>query len=457
VYHRCEMHRTFIGLLLALPVLLTVLMWGYYDHTLELIGQRLTAGGFPERNFSDLYPRWLGARELLLHGRDPYSQEITREIQRGYYGRPIDSSKPTDPIDEQRFAYPLFVVFLLAPTVTLPFTVVQSSFTLILSAAAVGTVLLWVQAIRLKVGWDKVLLCVLLVPASIPYVEGLQLQQLGVLEAFLFAAAVHALMKEKFVVAGLLLACATIKPQLSVYFIGFVLLWCMGQWGSRKRIAISFLSALTVLVLASEVLLPRWPFEFLAGIPPYLLYTQATTGIHELFGPLGARIVFLVLAVVIVFSAWRAKSEPADSDEFRLTLSLILVFTCIVIPSLAPHNQVLLVPACLLLVKERRRIWAGGRIARSLWCATWLAIAWPWVAGSFLAMILLLNRTGSQQWDLPLATNPLIPILVFAALVPLLVRASGMERSVFVGETPGKGLSPFAPKPFAVAEIGHLH
>jgi hypothetical protein len=296
-----------------------------------------------------------------------------------------------------------------------------------------------------------------LVPASIPYVEGLQLQQLGVLEAFLFAAAVHALMKETFVVAGLLLACATIKPQLSVYFIGFVLLWCMGQWGSRKRIAISFLSALTVLVLASEVLLPRWPFEFLAGIPPYLLYTQATTAIHELFGPLGARIVVLVLAVVIVLSAWRAKSEPADSDEFRLALSLILVFTCIVIPSLAPHNQVLLVPACLLLVKERRRIWAGGRIARSLWCATWLAIAWPWVVGSFLAMILLLNRTGSQRWDLPLATNPLIPILVFAALVPLLVRASGIERSVLVGETPGKGLSPFAPKPFAVAEIGHLH
>src|SRR5262245_46996665 len=27
----------------------------------------------PRGNLSDLYPRWLGARELLLHGRDPYS------------------------------------------------------------------------------------------------------------------------------------------------------------------------------------------------------------------------------------------------------------------------------------------------------------------------------------------------------------------------------------------------
>jgi len=51
----------------------------------------------PRGNLSDLYPRWLGARELLLHGRDPYSPEITREIQRGYYGRELDSSRPNDP------------------------------------------------------------------------------------------------------------------------------------------------------------------------------------------------------------------------------------------------------------------------------------------------------------------------------------------------------------------------
>ena len=35
----------------------------------------------PRGNLSDLYPRWLGARELLLNGRDPYGPEITREIQ----------------------------------------------------------------------------------------------------------------------------------------------------------------------------------------------------------------------------------------------------------------------------------------------------------------------------------------------------------------------------------------
>ncbi len=89
--------RTPTGLVFALLFVLALFMWEYYAHTRQLMDQRLTAAGFPERNFSDLYPRWLGTRELLLHGHDPYSAEITREIQRGYYGRPIDSTRATDP------------------------------------------------------------------------------------------------------------------------------------------------------------------------------------------------------------------------------------------------------------------------------------------------------------------------------------------------------------------------
>jgi hypothetical protein len=419
--HLLPMRASAKHLVSALPFVLVLLMWGYYAHTLQLVQQRLAAGGFPERNFSDLFPCWLGTRELLLNGRDPYSPEITGEIQRGYYGRPIDSSRATDPIDEQRFAYPLFVVFLLAPTISLPFTVVKSLFTLILSASAVWTVLFWIQVMGLKAGRAKIFACILLTLATIPYVEGIQLQQLSVLVAFLLAAAAYALATERFIVAGLLLGIATIKPQLSICFIGCVLLWSVWQWASRKWVAISFLMVLIVFMLASEVLLPRWPFQFLASIPPYLRYTRATTGIRELFGPVGGTIALLFFGAMVAFGAWRAKSEPADSDDFRLAISLVLIFTCIVIPSLAPHNQVLVVPAYLLLVKERKRIRAGGRIARSLWSAAWLTVVWPWVAGALLATTLVFDRGSSRLWDLPLATNPLIPITAFIALVPLLV------------------------------------
>src|SRR5690349_8054542 len=80
----------------------------------------------PRGNLSDLYPRWLGAHELLLHGRDPYSAAVTQAIQIGYYGRAL---APDDPIkDQQGFAYPLYVVFLLAPLVPFDFAGVQAAF-----------------------------------------------------------------------------------------------------------------------------------------------------------------------------------------------------------------------------------------------------------------------------------------------------------------------------------------
>src|SRR5258708_24936178 len=206
----------------------------------------------------------------------------------------MDPTRSCARIGEQRFACPLLVVFLLAPTSPLPFIVVKWLFTAILSVSAVWTVLLWIKVIGLKAGRDKILACILLALATIPYAQGIQLQQLSVLVAFFLAAAGYALAKEKFAIAGLLLATATIKPQLSIYFIGCVLLWSAWEWRSRKWVAVSFFAVLVVFVMASEVLLPRWHLEFMAGIQPYLRYTQATTGIHELFGPVGGTMVLVL-------------------------------------------------------------------------------------------------------------------------------------------------------------------
>ena len=73
-----------------------------------------------ELNFSDLYPRWYGARELLLHRRNPYSLEVTHEIQYWGHGRALTAAQEGS-TDEDRFAYPLYIVFVLAPTVRFSF------------------------------------------------------------------------------------------------------------------------------------------------------------------------------------------------------------------------------------------------------------------------------------------------------------------------------------------------
>src|SRR6266566_2986438 len=113
-----------IGLLIAL-LLAGSMLW--YVQNLLIPYQQADAAlhGRPRGNLSDLYPRWLGTRELLLHHRNPYSAEVTREIQIGYYGRPLDADRAEDPKDQQGFAYPVYVAFFLAPTSFFSFAIVK--------------------------------------------------------------------------------------------------------------------------------------------------------------------------------------------------------------------------------------------------------------------------------------------------------------------------------------------
>src|SRR5215813_2488871 len=81
-------------LLLVVSLLASASTWFYVGRILKPAQvAEAEAHGRPRGNLSDLYPRWLGARELLLHGRNPYSREITVEIQQGYYGRALDPSR----------------------------------------------------------------------------------------------------------------------------------------------------------------------------------------------------------------------------------------------------------------------------------------------------------------------------------------------------------------------------
>src|SRR5258708_9350109 len=114
---------------LLAAVLVAASMWFYFDRI--LIAQQVADAAQHERprgNLSDLYPRWLGARELLLHHRNPYGDDITMEIEKGYYGRVLDPNRPNDPKDRQGFAYPVYVVFLLAPLIGFPYHSVQIFF-----------------------------------------------------------------------------------------------------------------------------------------------------------------------------------------------------------------------------------------------------------------------------------------------------------------------------------------
>src|SRR5438132_1610458 len=99
---------------LVLSLLVSATTWFYMDRVLMPWKQSIEIkSGKLKAQMGDLYPRWVGTRELLLHGRNPYGPEVSHEIQMAFYGHAI-TQKYGDPgvklIDEQRFVYPVYVV-----------------------------------------------------------------------------------------------------------------------------------------------------------------------------------------------------------------------------------------------------------------------------------------------------------------------------------------------------------
>src|SRR5713226_5374860 len=229
-------------------------MW-FYVQTMLIRHQEVYAAAHerPRGNLSDLYPRWLGARELLLHRRNPYSPEVTREIQSGFYGRPLNANNPADPKDQEGFAYPLYVVFLLAPTVLMPFETARLVLKGVLLALTVASVPIWFRVLRLRFDKTRLVIAVALTLASFPIVQGIYLQQLGLLVAFLVVGSVAALVRGRMVLAGSLLAIATIKPQMVALTVIWLCLWAAAEWRQRRMFVVAFAATMAVLLAASEI------------------------------------------------------------------------------------------------------------------------------------------------------------------------------------------------------------
>jgi hypothetical protein len=377
--------------------------------------------GRPIGNNSDLYPRWLGARELLLNHRDPYSQEVGREIQVGYYGRPLDPEKRGDPEDQAGFAYPVYVVFLLWPAVHLKFATVQAVSGWLLLACAAACMPLWVSALKACVHPAAQFAFTLLLFATYPLIQAYYLRQLTLFVALLLAASFIAAARGALIVSGVLLAVATIKPQLAAPLVSALAIWVLGDWRARRRLAWSFLLSLTSLVLAGELVLAGWIVRFMAAMRAYQRYAGELSLLQVLLGRAGGLAISLLLAVALGALAWRHRREPVDGSRFRFVVAAALALDVLVLPKLAPYNQVLLVPALILLWDSRNAMAGLGALARSLHKTTLACLLWQWIAAFVLgALSLLLPLSSLGRFSgMPLYTVYALPVVATLALLVL--------------------------------------
>ncbi|HTC56494.1 MAG TPA: glycosyltransferase family 87 protein [Candidatus Sulfotelmatobacter sp.] len=418
-----------VGLVLA--AVAAASMWFY---VMDILRARQIAEAeakqIPRGNLSDLYPRWLGARELLVHRRNPYSREVTLEIQEGYYGRRLDAARPNDPKDQQGFAYPVYVAFLLAPLVGIPFPALLVIFYWSLVLLTGASVWLWLRTLRWRLPLVGLTACMVLTLGSFPAVQGIKLQQLSLLVAALLAGSSACVASGFLFCGGVLLALATIKPQLAWPLVGWLLLWAIGDWRGRRKLVFGFGLTMILLLGGAEIVLPGWWRMFAEAIGQYRHYTQSQSVLevmlNQIFGSaasggtgrLGGQILAAIAVIACVPLLWKLRVRAADASGFSCATALTLALAVLVVPMYAPYNQVLLLPAILLLVRERAAFLSRSR-GRRLACRLGaLVLGWQWVASLGLTMTywLVSRDLAFRGWEWPFFATFALPVWVFALI-----------------------------------------
>jgi len=413
-------HKPLLAVLLSL--IFAASTWFYFQRV--LIPEQLAyaaAHGIPRGNLSDLYPRGLGARELLLHHRDPDSAEVTREIQIGYYGRPLDPSRPDDPKDQVGFVYPVYVVFLIAPTVHLPFQNVQTVFRVLLWLLSAASVLLWLRFLQWRPSAPILAALLIMTISGFPVVQGIKLQQLTLVVEVMIAGSAALLAGGHLFLAGILLALATIKPQIAVLPAAWLLLWSASQWRERQRLFWGFAFTISLLMGGAECILPGWITSFCQAMLAYRHYAGGGE-LDLLLTPKWGTVLTVLALLGLAGVCWRLRKYPAHSPEFDLVFSLLLAMTLVVIPMASPYNQVLMLPGVFLLARSWSLLWARNSVARFLCVLAAVLILWPWLASLGLMLGALAVPPSSLQgaWAVPLYSMLGIPPVIAGLLALLL-------------------------------------
>jgi hypothetical protein len=312
---------------------------------------------------NDFLARWTGAHYWLVKDTNPYDDQVGLAAQEAFYGRPAD---PTLGESLAHFYYPLYSMLFFGPFGLLPYPLARAIMTTLLVISL--PLLLWL-GLRIAQWKPGVVMTASLMSFSIfwyPGVRTIFLGQFAAINAVFMIAALLAIRHKRDAWAGALLALSTIKPQMSILLIPFVMLWAVSK--KRWNLILWSAGAEILLWVGSLALMPDWPLRWLWQVMDYANYTkpgQPVAIIASYFPAHSKEITMILAGILIIYLgmewvlAWKK-----DDRWFQWTAAMTIVITNLVAFRTATTHFVVMIPAlCIIFNTWIKRLDRRGTLA----------------------------------------------------------------------------------------------
>lgn len=363
----------------------------------------------PYPGFNDYATPWEAARSFFYEGINPYSAQASLNIQTLLYGGPAAPDQQPN-----HYAYPFYTLAVAWPLIHMDYAWATAIWLVACETLLIGALVLQLAAYRWRPPPMVLAALVLLSLLSYPGARGLILGQVSHLVYFLLAALVWSLARGRDRLTGFILALTTLKPQLSVFIVVFVVLWALAE--HRWRLVIAFGLTMAVLLGASFLFLPGWVSGFVDQLLLYPSYIEVSTPaqvVSWLFGG-AARPVELALnglGLALLAAAWWPLLVRGRRERFAWTFMLTLTLSQLIgLRTATPHFIVLMIPLLWYfkqLDRQRRNGWTLLILAAVFvlpWAQFVLTVEvrqeHPWMFVPLpLAMLILLLLSRRVWWS----------------------------------------------------------
>lgn len=382
--------------IIAIIAILIALTWGNYQYAKD------NPGG------NDFLVHWMGTRSFLVDGISPYSDQAALRIQTMAYGKAAAPGQ-----HELRVAYPLYSIILFFPYALFGDFVFARA--LWMTTLELALALMAFITIRITDWRPNLVVLALYLLFSLFWYHALRPVINGnavIIVALLLVGAFWAMREGADELAGVLIAFSTIKPQVVIVLVAFILLYA--AFNRRWRLIVWMIGTVAILVAAATFLMPDWILQNIREVLRYPGYNPpgtpgAAIAVWLPYAGQGLGWAITAVVAVLLLGEWVAGMR-ADFKGFLWTACLTLVLSQWSGIQTDPGNFIVLFPALILtfaLLDDRWRR-TGWLVSLALMLLVGVGVWWIFIS--------TLEMVNGQPQQSPVMFFPL-PLFLAVSLL----------------------------------------